>query len=82
MEPSRREVGEALASICRASDRSAYNLKVAQIMADDEYQLRLEYQSKRDQWRRWACFWFSISLISWAGLAASVALWGLTWAAR
>lgn len=81
MEPSRKAVNEVLASICRASDRAVYNLKVAQIMADDEYQLRLEYQRKRDQWRRWAWFWAAIAYVSWAALATAIALWGWTlWA--
>lgn len=78
MEPSNKAVSDVLASICRASDRAVYDLKVAKIMADDEYQLRIEYQLKRDQWRRWACFWFSISFISWAALATAIALWGWT----
>lgn len=79
MTPTNKAVDDALASILRATDKTAYDLKVARIMMDDEYQLRLEYQRKRDQWRRWACLWFSLAFVSWAALA--VACGALAWVA-
>lgn len=74
--PNRKTVSDVLASIERASEKASRDLRVAHIMIEDEFQLRLEYQRKRDQWRRWACFWFAIAFVSVTALVTAIALWG------